>query len=191
MLQNEPKETEIDHGKSVTEFLPLELDQVQELEPITISLQPDNEFLLYHRRVRHPPLLPWQIATIVSSVSMASRISLRFISLAVETIFNSLKFSAAASLGVTRRSLVAAVSSARSLHLMTFGRSEVPDDYTQGFFAVLDLYTNTGIYAIHASFSLAELICMSTFHIYSSAIRFTLDVSHYLKLGCRRNCTYI
>ncbi|KAJ3355991.1 hypothetical protein HDU91_005609 [Kappamyces sp. JEL0680] len=38
-------------------------------------------------------------------------------------------------------------------------------------------YTNNGIYAIHATFSLAELLTMTTFHLYSSTIRFTLDMA--------------
>lgn len=67
------------------------------------------------------PLLARPIAKIVSSISMASRVSIRLSALVVDSIFDSLKFSAAASLGFGRRALVSAVASARTLHLMASG----------------------------------------------------------------------
>ena len=69
------------------------------------------------------PLLATPIARVVSSISMASRVSLRLSAVLVDSVFDSLKFSAAASLGVGRRALVSAISSARMLHLLASGKS--------------------------------------------------------------------
>ena len=82
----------------------------------------DNSRPLAHHQ--QSPLLARPIAKIVSSISMASRVSIRLSALVVDSIFDSLKFSAAASLGVGRRALVSAVASARTLHLMASGSDE-------------------------------------------------------------------
>jgi hypothetical protein len=155
-------------------------------EGITCVVDPDQEDsmlisipqkngLLSQGRIIHPPLLPERVASMISSVSMASRVSLRLVSIAVERLFDSFKFSAAATLGVSRRALVSAVSSARTLHQLTVGKPEGAE--LQPFYKVLDAYTNNGIYAIHTAFSLAEMLCLTTFHLYSATIRFTLEMA--------------
>ncbi|TPX62321.1 hypothetical protein PhCBS80983_g00557 [Powellomyces hirtus] len=120
----------------------------------------------------HRPLLDPRIAAIVSSVSTACRISLRTASIVVEAVFESLKFSASTSLAITRRALVAAVSSARTLHLIAMGKGK-----SISFFNVLDRYTSAGVYVIHNVFSLAELLTHTTFHLASSTIRFSLNAA--------------
>lgn len=87
-----------------------------------LALRMDNACLLHHHN--HRPLLDPRIAGLVSSISTAARISLRLASILVEAIFESLKFSASTSLAITRRAMVAAVSSARSLHLIAMGRGK-------------------------------------------------------------------
>ncbi|KAI8899404.1 hypothetical protein BC833DRAFT_585794 [Globomyces pollinis-pini] len=141
-----------------------------------VTLSPCHEILLENTQIIHQPLLPTKIANVVSSVSMASRVSLRFASLVVDGIFESMKFSTAATLGVTRRALVAAISSARSLHLMALGDSDKSND-ALSFFKVLDYYTSAGVYVIHTTFSLAELLCLSSFHLYSATIKFSLEMA--------------
>ncbi|KAI8913296.1 hypothetical protein EDD86DRAFT_200197 [Gorgonomyces haynaldii] len=107
---------------------------------------------------------------------MASRLSLRLCTIIVDNVFESLKFATAGGLGLSRRALVTAVSSARSLHLMTIKRPDPPSDALT-FFKVLDQYTNMGVSMIHTSFSLAELLTLSSFHLTSTTIKFTLETA--------------
>ncbi|KAJ3309490.1 hypothetical protein HDV04_005982 [Boothiomyces sp. JEL0838] len=141
---------------------------LEDIEPPIGFTFLDNKIMEY---VDHSPLLPSYLASLISSLSMASRVSLRFASIAVDTIFESLKFSTATTLGLGRRTLVSAVSSARSLHHMIGKEKEL------SFYNILDNYTNTSVYMINMSFSLAELLCLSTFHLYSASIRFTLEMA--------------
>jgi hypothetical protein len=69
------------------------------ISAIPLENQPHNPL---HSSL-HPPLLPSSVASVVSSLSMASRVSIRFTALVIDSVFDSLKFSAAASLGVGRR----------------------------------------------------------------------------------------
>ena len=66
--------------------------------------------------VYHPPLLGVHVAGAVSSLSTATRFSLRMASVTFNIIFSSLKFTTAASLGLSRRAVVGALTSARTLH---------------------------------------------------------------------------
>ncbi|KAI8816773.1 uncharacterized protein EV422DRAFT_571526 [Fimicolochytrium jonesii] len=136
-----------------------------------IILPADACFMSHHD---HRPLLDPRIARVVSSVSSACRISLRTASILVEIIFESLKFSATTSLSFTRRALVAAVSSARTVHLIAMGKGRKD---SLSFFKVLDKYTSAGVYVIHNVFSLAELLTHTTFHLASSTIQFSLEAA--------------
>jgi hypothetical protein len=137
-----------------------------------------TESALYFPSPSNPvhPLLPTGVASLISSFAMASRFSLRMTSVIVENLFESLKFSASASLGVGRRALVSAVSSARMLHLLALKK---PDPSTDAltFYSVLDAYTHFGVSIIHNSFSLAELLTLTTFHLTSSTIKFSLETA--------------
>ncbi|KAI9017389.1 hypothetical protein BC832DRAFT_527154 [Gaertneriomyces semiglobifer] len=127
--------------------------------------------LLHHN---HPPLLNKKVAAVVSKVSSAARVSLRLTSIMVEAVCESLKFSASTSLGITRRAMVTAISSARTLHLLAIGRGKSD---SVSFFRVLDKYTLAGVYVVHNVFSLAELLTHTTFHLASSTIRFSLNAA--------------
>ncbi|KAJ3160547.1 hypothetical protein HDU88_007901 [Geranomyces variabilis] len=138
-----------------------------------LALRADNVVASSHHN--HRPLLDPRIAALISSVSTACRISLRTASIVVEAVFESLKFSASTSLAITRRALVGAISSARTLHLIAMGKGKTSDSLS--FFKVLDQYTSAGVYVIHNVFSLAELLTHTTFHLASSTIRFSLNAA--------------
>ena len=152
-------------------------EQLREPESI-IAVDP-GDLILLQGKVRHPPLMPI-IAPLVSSFSMATRVSLRIASMSIECIFDSFKYSALASLGLGRRTLVSAINSARTLHFITFGQKTVETDTY--FLKVLDQYTDQGVYVAHTIFSLAELLSLTTFHLSSSTIRFSLRV--LFLIGC-------
>lgn len=140
------------------------------------------------------PLLPAAMASLISSFAIATRLSLRMAGIVVENMFESLKFSASASLGLTRRALVTAVSSAKMLHLLALRKPDSSNDAIT-FYSVLDAYTNFGISIIHNSFSLAELLTLTTFHLTSTSIKFSLEVLNDLfrlpKNACRFLMVYL
>ncbi|PRQ70086.1 hypothetical protein AAT19DRAFT_11739 [Rhodotorula toruloides] len=99
-----------------------------------------------------------------------TRVSLRASALFIEAIGESLQCGTVTGLGVTRRALIAAVSSARALHYVKEGLDWTGKDKEgkkseDTFLQVLDKYTNLGIYLIHHTFTLAELFTMSGFYL--------------------------
>lgn len=65
-----------------------------------------------------PTLLPRDIAMLVSAAAMAARVSIKASALLIEAVLEAAKYSSITGLGVTRRALIAAVSSARGIHYM-------------------------------------------------------------------------
>eukprot|EP00842_Homolaphlyctis_polyrhiza_P005225 jgi/Hompol1/5703/HPOL_001104-RA len=127
---------------------------------------------------RHNPqttgaILPFPLAYVVSSVSTASRLSLKIANVITDTAFESLRFGAATTIGLGRRAMVSAISSARSLHAAYIRRGESASEHDR-FFDVLNSYTDAGIYVIHNAFSLTELLTLSSFHMASSTIKVSL-----------------
>ncbi|KAI8057215.1 hypothetical protein BDF22DRAFT_740746 [Syncephalis plumigaleata] len=127
-------------------------------------------------------LLNNRIANAVSSISHATRLSLNCSAFLVECFFEGAKYGTQTGLDISRRALVAAVSSARDIHRRTLLSS---DDTSNGgqneqqnvmstvddpFYQVLDKYTNLGIYYIHSAFSLAELFTLTGVHLTASTI---------------------
>ncbi|KAJ3007392.1 hypothetical protein HKX48_009176 [Thoreauomyces humboldtii] len=158
------------NATSASRALPRPVDMLDSVRSAEAALQ----VAMSAHHSEHLPLLDPRVARFVSSVSTACRISLRTASILVEAIFESLKFSASASLGITRRALVTAISSARTLHLIAMGRGKGD---SVSFFKVLDRYTSVGVYVVHNVFSLAELLTHTTFHLASSTIRFSLNAA--------------
>jgi hypothetical protein len=62
------------------------------------------------------PLLPENIANMVTAVSLATRISLRCSSLIFDTIFEAAKYGTSLSLDISRNALTNALSTAKNLH---------------------------------------------------------------------------
>jgi hypothetical protein len=83
----------------------------------------------HHPHSRQPPspspLLNQTVASLVSSVSLATRMGLRIATLSVDLMFKSVKFTTGAGMGLARKSLVTAVSTARNLHLIALRKGGV------------------------------------------------------------------
>ncbi|GAA5955653.1 hypothetical protein JCM21900_005074 [Sporobolomyces salmonicolor] len=126
--------------------------------------------LVLSRLSTSPTVLPENLARLVTALSLAARVSLRASALFIEAILESLQCSTVASLGVTRRALIAAVGSARAMQYVKggldwSGRDEEGRKTDDAFLRELDKYTNLGIYLIHHTFTLAELFTMSSFYL--------------------------
>ncbi|POY70415.1 hypothetical protein BMF94_6590 [Rhodotorula taiwanensis] len=102
-----------------------------------------------------PTLLPPHLAQLVTALSLAARVSLRASALFVEAIVETLRRGTATGLGVTRRALIAAVGSARTLHYVKegldwSGKDAEGNKIEDAFLQILDKYTNLGIYLVSA-----------------------------------------
>ncbi|KAI9142691.1 hypothetical protein BKA69DRAFT_1021469, partial [Paraphysoderma sedebokerense] len=112
-------------------------------------------------------VLHHRVASTISRVSTATRFSLRCSALVIEAFFETAKYSTSASLSIGRNILISALSSARNINFV----NESPYE------TILDRYTNLGIYFVHHSFTLAELFSLTTFHLTSSTIKFSLKAA--------------
>lgn len=108
-----------------------------------------------------PTLLPAAVAQLISAASLAARISLRASALFFEAVLESAQCTTDTSMGITRRALVAALQSARTLHAIKqgsggslLGLPAPPSDAS--YLRVLDKYTHAGVYLVHNAFSLGE-----------------------------------
>lgn len=157
--------------------------------------------------INSPTLLPENVASLITAVSIAARLSLRCSSLFIEALLESARYSTAFSLGMSRQTLIAALSTAKRLHMIRFSTnpeeeirearsakvalSRCHSDYIManflflfllthcrgGFLQVLDKYTNLGVYIVHHSFTLAELFAMTGFHLTTQTIKTGFRVS--------------
>lgn len=130
------------------------------------------------------PLLPENIANVVTAVSLATRISLRCSSLFFDAIFEAAKYGTSMSLGLSRNALTNAISTAKYLHytssenlLCSASTKEDTERIFRNnnlFIKVLESYTNIGLYIISHTFSLAELFAMSGIHFASRSVQSSL-----------------
>ncbi|KAI9485686.1 MAG: hypothetical protein EXX96DRAFT_474479 [Benjaminiella poitrasii] len=104
-------------------------------------------------------LLPENVASMVTTVSLATRISLRCSSLFFDAMFEAAKYGTSLSLGLSRTALVNAISTAKHLHSM------------------LEKYTNLGLYIVNHTFSLAELFAISGLQFTSKTIQSSLKAA--------------
>lgn len=111
------------------------------------------------------PFLPQSIATLISTVSLGARVSLRTAAIIVEALLETLQHGTSATLGISRRSLLAAVSTAKILNVLK--GSAGPND---AFTMLLDKYTSLGVYVIHHSFTLTELFAISGLQLVSNTL---------------------
>ncbi|KAH8555683.1 hypothetical protein BGW37DRAFT_478194 [Umbelopsis sp. PMI_123] len=123
--------------------------------------------------INSPTLLPENIASLITAVSIATRLSLRCSSLFIEALLESARYSTAFSLGMSRQTLIAALSTAKRLHMIRFSTNpeEEIKEARGGFLQVLDKYTNLGVYIVHHTFTLAELFAMTGFHLTTQTIK--------------------
>ncbi|KAI9263065.1 Alpha/Beta hydrolase protein [Sporodiniella umbellata] len=107
-------------------------------------------------------LLPPHLARVVTSVSLATRISLRCSSLVVGTFFEAAKYGTSVSLGLSRNALMNAISTARN----------IPREQEDGLFVKsLEKYTNASLDFVSHTFSLAELFALSSLQFTSRTIQ--------------------
>jgi hypothetical protein len=90
-----------------------------------------------------PTLLPPHLANLISALALSMRVSLRATAFFVEAILESCKYGTAAGLGLTRRALIAAVSSARTVYAVREGMDWAGDKLgslkgNDAFLSVLD-----------------------------------------------------
>ncbi|SPO20012.1 uncharacterized protein UTRI_00404_B [Ustilago trichophora] len=123
------------------------------------------------------PLLPQQVAEMVSNLSVIARVSLKAAAFFIEVILEAVKNSTGMTLGITRRALISAVGTARAVHSLASG--EAWDAKATGrslqaaspsFLSILDKYTAVGIYLIHHTFTLTELFAMGTFQLVGTTL---------------------
>ena len=135
-----------------------------------------------------PSLLPERLAQVISQCATGARLSLRLSAIVVELFFEAAKFNASLALSLSRRALVAAISSAKAFHLLRLAANPASlaafanlnssaSSITFPFLQSLDRYTNLGIYLVHNAFSLAELFAMTSFQLTSSTIQMTITAA--------------
>ncbi|KAG9061393.1 hypothetical protein KI688_007377 [Linnemannia hyalina] len=83
----------------------------------------------------------------------------------VSALLETLQHGTSATLGISRRSLLAAVSTAKILNVLK--GSAGPND---AFTMLLDKYTSLGVYVIHHSFTLTELFAISGLQLVSNTL---------------------
>ena len=82
----------------------------------------DTEMMLLQQNTLDAPtLLPTSVAQLISAASIAARISLRASALFLEAVLESAQCTTDASMGITRRALIAAAQSARMVHSIRDG----------------------------------------------------------------------
>ncbi|GAA5815898.1 hypothetical protein MFLAVUS_009417 [Mucor flavus] len=129
-----------------------------------------------------PTLLPENVASFITAIALAARLSLRCSALLIEALLESVKHSTSFSFGISRQALINALSTAKKLHQLTApslslavtsssSPSDTLDYERSGFLQVLDKYTNLGIYVVHHSFTLVELFTLSGIQFTSQTIK--------------------
>lgn len=151
-----------------------------------VSGQQQQQIMTNDNSLVDGPLLPENIANIVTAVSLATRISLRCSSLFFDAIFEAAKYGTSVSLGISRNALTNAISTAKNLHytsnenLICSSLTEDHDRLFQNnnlFIKVLEKYTNIGLYLISHTFSLAELFAMSGIQFTARTIQSSLKAA--------------
>ncbi|SNX81664.1 uncharacterized protein MEPE_00369 [Melanopsichium pennsylvanicum] len=123
------------------------------------------------------PLLPQQVAEMVSNLSVIARVSLKAAAFFIEVILEAVQDCTGTTLGITRRALISAVGSARAVHSLALGQAwdakatgRSLQAASPSFLSILDKYTAVGIYLIHHTFTLTELFAMGTFQFFGSTL---------------------
>ncbi|ORE01871.1 alpha/beta-hydrolase [Rhizopus microsporus var. microsporus] len=124
----------------------------------------ESSVISYHE----PSLLPQNVASMVTTVSLATRVSLKCSSLLVDTIFGAAKYGTSMSLCLSRNAITHAISTAKHLH---------SNDQDNLFIKTLEKYTNAGLNWVSHTFSLAELLTISGIQFTSRTIQSTLKAA--------------
>ncbi|CAO3599475.1 unnamed protein product [Absidia cylindrospora] len=120
-----------------------------------------------------PTLLPENIAGLITTASLATRVSLRCSSLVIDALFEGAKYGTSVSLGLGRNALTNALSTARLIHS---SNPELDEDnqYVASdsrFLQLIDKYTDLGVHLISSTFTLTELFALSGLQFTSKTIK--------------------
>ncbi|KAI8079744.1 uncharacterized protein BX664DRAFT_302795 [Halteromyces radiatus] len=120
-----------------------------------------------------PTLLPENIAGLITTASLATRVSLRCSGLVIDALFEGAKYGTSVSLGLGRNALTNAISTAKLIHS---SNPENDDDdqcasTESGFLQLIDKYTDLGVHLISSTFTLTELFALSGLQFTSKTIK--------------------
>lgn len=74
-----------------------------------------------------PTLLPENIASVITAIALATRLSLRCSSILIEALLESVKYSTSFSIGISRQAIINALSTAKKLHDLTLPIKAITD----------------------------------------------------------------
>ncbi|KAH9809883.1 hypothetical protein DFH28DRAFT_903938 [Melampsora americana] len=174
--QDENSKNENSNDPSRFDSISTSSSSSQQITSLTIQpayqLSPRATQDLISRLNATPPILPSNIANIITIATIAARLGLRSTSFFAELVVESIRYGTNTSIGLTRRALTSAVGGARSNHLTSpdHFRELTENDMELTYFQLLDRYTNLGIYTVHHIFTLSELFAMAGLNLTQSAI---------------------
>ncbi|KAI8342253.1 hypothetical protein BC941DRAFT_412259 [Chlamydoabsidia padenii] len=121
-----------------------------------------------------PTLLPENIASLITTASLATRVSLRCSSLVIDALFEGAKYGTSVSLGLGRNALTNAISTAKLIHLSNpevENNEQYGDSASDRFIQLIDKYTDLGVHLISSTFTLTELFALSGLQFTSKTIK--------------------
>lgn len=86
-----------------------------------------------------PTLLPENIASLITAIALAARLSLRCSSLFIEALLESAKYSTSFSFGLSRKALISALSTAKKLHELTASSAMTTTNKTSSSNTVIEI----------------------------------------------------
>lgn len=121
-------------------------------------------------------VLPNHIAEAITGLSIMARVSLRATAFFLEVILEATKFGTGLGMGLTRRALIGAIGAARTMHALTPATDKlVPggpaDGLNAALMSILDRYTAAGIYVVHHTLTMTELMAMSGLCLVQDSIK--------------------
>ncbi|PWN30634.1 alpha/beta-hydrolase, partial [Jaminaea rosea] len=121
-------------------------------------------------------VLPTHIAEAITGLSIVARVSLRATAFFLEVILEATKFGTGIGMGLTRRALIGAIGAARTMHALTPGSDDdkllgPADGLNSALLSILDRYTAAGIYVVHHTLTMTELMAMSGLCLVQDSIK--------------------
>lgn len=149
--------------------------------PLTIVQKPESK--LSSGIVQYAlgkTLLPEHVAEAITSLSVVARVSLRATAFFLEAILEATKLSTGFGIGLTRRALIGAVGAARTMqalhgdraeYLAIEGSKEEVTIVNTALFSILEKYTAVGIYVVHHTLTMTELMAISGLSLAQESIK--------------------
>ncbi|SAM06478.1 hypothetical protein [Absidia glauca] len=123
-----------------------------------------------------PTLLQENVAGLITTASLATRVSLRCSSLIIDAFFEGAKYGTSVSLGLGRNALTNAISTTKLIHASAKNMDDDNEQYQVStsdsmFLQLIDKYTGIGVDLISNTFTLAELFALSGLQFTSKTIK--------------------